>query len=149
MKMNKVAVVYHSYRGVTDKLVQALVQGIAEGGGEATCKLAAEASVADLLASDVFVLASGQPFGAIAGPLKTFMESCWIAGEREQLQGKPFTYIVNGNRDPKNSGAFMEKAASYFQWPLAAEGILTTADMADQVVDQARQVGITLANFGR
>ncbi len=147
--MSKVTVVSYSYRGVTDKLVEALVEGINEAGGEVTRKRAGEATIADLLASDVFVLASGQPFGVIAGPLKTFLESCWIAPEREQLQGKPFTYIVNGSSDPKDSGAYLEKLAGYFRWPLAAQGILTKADAADQFVDEARQLGATLAKYGR
>ncbi len=145
--MSKVAVVSYSYRGVTDRLVEALVQGITEGRGEVNCKPAGEASIADLLASDVFVLASGQPFGVIAGPLKVFLESCWISGEREQLQGKPFTHIINGSTDPKDSGAYLEKLAGYFQWTLAAQGILTKADMADQVVEAARQLGVSLADY--
>ncbi|MBI2954135.1 MAG: flavodoxin family protein [Chloroflexi bacterium] len=145
--MSKVSVVSFSYRGVTDKLVQALAQGISEGGGEVSCKPASEASIDDLLASDVFVLASGQPFGVISGPMKTFLESCWISPEREQLQGKPFTYIVNGSSDPKDSGAYLEKLAGYFRWPLAAEGILTTASAIDGALDQARQLGVALAKL--
>lgn len=147
--MSKVTVISYSYRGVTDKLVEALAKGITEAGGEVACKQAGEATIADLLASDVFVLASGQPFGVIAGPLKTFLESCWIASEREQLQGKPFTYIVNGSSDPKDSGAYLEKLAGYFRWSLAAQGILTKADTADQVVGKASELGVTLANYRR
>ncbi|MDP2727777.1 MAG: hypothetical protein Q8P59_09565 [Dehalococcoidia bacterium] len=145
--MSKVTVISYSYRGVTDKLVEALMKGISEAGGEATCKPAGEATIADLLASDVFVLASGQPFGVIAGPLKTFLESCWIAPEREQLQGKPFTYVINGSSDPKESGAYLDKLAGYFRWPLASRGIMIKADTADQALEEARQLGVTLANY--
>lgn len=145
--MSKVTVISYSYKGVTDKLVEALAKGISEAGGEATCKPAGEATIADLLTSDVFVLASGQPFGVIAGPLKTFLESCWIAREREQSQGKPFSYIINGSSDPKESGAYLEKLAGYFRWPLAAQGVLTKADAADQAVEAARQLGVALANY--
>ena len=143
--MTKVAVVYHSYKGVSEKLVRALVEGIVEGGGEARCKSAGEASIDDLLASDVFVLASGQPFGVIAGPMKAFLEACWLAPERQQLQGKPFAFIINGSNDPKESGTYLEKLAGYFQWPVAAPGILTKAEAADQVADEARQLGVSLA----
>ncbi|MBI2906783.1 MAG: hypothetical protein HYX92_03890 [Chloroflexi bacterium] len=145
--MSNVSVISFSYRGITDKLVQALVQGITQGGGEANCKLASEASVNDLLACDVFVLASGQPFGVISGPLKTFLESCWVSPEREQLQGKPFTYIVNGSSDPRDSGAYLEKLAGYFRWPLAAGGVLTTAGAVDGALDEVRQLGVALAKY--
>ncbi len=145
--MTKVAVISFSYRGITDKLLQALVQGITEGRGEVRCKLAGEASITDILDSDVFVLASGQPFGVIAGPLKTFLESCWISPEREQLQGKPFTYIVNGSSDPEDSGAYLEKLAGYFRWPLAVCGVLTTAGAADEALDEVRRMGVALANY--
>lgn len=147
--MRKITVVYHSYRGVSDKLASALVQGISDGGAEAICKQAADASIADLLESDLFVLAAGQPFGTLAGPLKTFIEKCWQAPEREQLQGKLFTYILNGSREPKDSAAYLEKLAGYFKWMPAAHGIAITAGEADKAVDRAHQLGVELANYGR
>lgn len=67
--------------------------------------------------------------------------------EREQLQGKPFSYIINGGSDPKESGDYLEKLAGNFRWPLAAPGILTKADAADQAVEAARQLGVALANY--
>lgn len=47
--MNKVLVVFHSYRDVTNKLVEALLQGIKDSGGTVACTPANEAAMADFL----------------------------------------------------------------------------------------------------
>ncbi|MCL4416177.1 MAG: hypothetical protein M1365_05690 [Actinobacteria bacterium] len=143
--MSKVAVVYYSYKGVTEKMVQALKKGVDEAGGKCTILSADTATPEDLGAADTVVFASGQPFGTIAGPLKTFIEKLWASTAREQLSGKKFVTLINGNRDPKDSSDYLQNILTYFKLEKAAEGISCLAENIDTALDKCEKLGKQLA----
>lgn len=140
--MSKVTVVYHSYRGVTEKLVEALKGGVEQAGGDCRVLKAVDATPDDLVETDVIVFASGKPFGTLAGPVKTFIEQCWIYDKKESFEGKKYATIFNGSRDnAQDVTAFMDTILPYFKLVKAAEGISCLAEEADNVLNGCEQLG--------
>lgn len=64
--MSKIVAVYHSFSGVTEKMVEALKEGVEKAGGQCEVVKAGDAKPEILLEADTIVLASGQPFRGIA-----------------------------------------------------------------------------------
>lgn len=143
--MANVLVVYHTYRGITPKLVEALEQGIKKAGGQATTLKANEAKPEDLLAADAIVLASGQPFGSLAGPVKTFLESCWLYEGKDQFAGKKYALLLNGARDTKDVAAYLDSILPYFKLQKAAEAVTCLANEVDSALDNCSKLGEQLA----
>ena len=143
--MSKVVVVYHSYSGATEKMVQALKKGVDKAGGEITLLPADTATPEDLQAADTIVFGSGQPFGSIAGPLKTFIEKLWPSTVKEQLAGKKFVTLINGMSDPKDSTNYLQGVLANFKLEKAAEGISCLTKDVDTVLDEIEKLGEQLA----
>lgn len=139
--MEKVAVVYHSYRGVTPKLVEALKKGVEEAGGQCETLLADDAAPEDVLAADVIVLACGQPFNAVPGPVKTFLEKCWIYEGKEKLAGKKYLTVINGSKDPKDVIAYLDNILPYFKLEKAEDGLACVTDDLDSALKKCYETG--------
>lgn len=143
--MANVLIVYHSYRGITPKMVEALEEGIKKAGGQSITLGANEAKPEDLLSADTIVLASGQPFGSLAGPLKTFLESCWIYEGKDQFAGKNYALMLNGSRDPKDVAVYLDNILPYFKLQKVAEAVTCLANEVDNSLDTCSKLGEQLA----
>ncbi len=139
--MANVLIVYHSYRGITPKMVEALEEGIKKAGGQSTTLKANEAKPEDLLAADTIVLASGQPFGSLAGPVKTFLESCWIYEGKDQFAGKKYALMLNGARDQKDVTVYLDNILPYFKLQKAAEAVTCLANEVDITLEKCSELG--------
>lgn len=139
--MANVLIVYHSYRGITPKMVEALEEGIKKAGGQSTTLKANEAKPEDLLAADTIVLASGQPFGSLAGPVKTFLEACWIFEGKDQFAGKKYALMLNGARDLKDVTVYLDNILPYFKLEKAAEAVTCLANEVDNTLDKCSELG--------
>lgn len=139
--MANVLIVYHSYKGITAKMVKALEEGIKKAGGQATTLNANEAKPEDLLSADTMVLASGQPFGSLAGPVKTFLESCWIFEGKDQFTGKHYALMLNGSREPKDVTVYLDNILPYFKLQKAAEAVTCLANEVDNSLDKCSELG--------
>ncbi|MFN4163348.1 MAG: flavodoxin family protein [Ferrovibrio sp.] len=75
--MTKVAIVYHSGYGHTQKQAEAVAEGIARVAGAKALLIPvaeAEARVAELNAADAIVFGSPTYMGSVSGPFKTWMD---------------------------------------------------------------------------
>jgi len=143
--MSKVVAVYHSFSGVTEKMVTALKEGVEKAGGQCELVKAQEAKPEDLLGADTIVLASGQPFGGIAGSLKTFLEKCWTFEQKEKFAGKKYATIINGAMDASDVSAYLDNILPYFKLEKAAEGIVFLAEgFSDETLDKSKELGKSL-----
>lgn len=76
--MTKVAIVYHSGYGHTQKQAEAVAEGIARVAGAKALLIPvaeAEARIAELNAADAIVFGSPTYMGSVSGPFKTWMDS--------------------------------------------------------------------------
>ena len=144
--MSKVSIIYHSYQGVSEKMAESLKEGVEEESGEASLVPAGEAGIEDLLKTDKFVLASGQPFGTLSGPVKSFLERLWLADEKEKLEEKQFTYLLNGNDLPEGPADRLEEIGDYFSWELAQPGIKAKSSEVDQALERFKELGKKLSD---
>lgn len=139
--MANVIVIYHSYRGITSKLVEGLKKGVEKSGGQCETIQASDASPENVLQADTIVLASGQPFDTLSGPVKTFIEVCWNSKVKDQLAGKKYAVILNGSKDPKDVMAYLDTILPYFKLEKAAEGIACLAKDMDTNLKQCEELG--------
>lgn len=75
--MTKVAIVYHSGYGHTQKQAEAVAEGVARVAGAKALLIPvaeAEARVAELNAADAIVFGSPTYMGSVSGPFKTWMD---------------------------------------------------------------------------
>ena len=143
--MANVLVVYHTYRGITPKMVEALQKGVEKAGGQCNVVKASDANPEDLLAANTVVLASGQPFGTLAGPVKTFLEQCWNYEGKEQFAGKKYAIMLNGSRETSDVAAYLTNILPYFKLAKAAEPVSCLAKDVDEVLDKCTALGEELA----
>ncbi len=143
--MGKVVVIYHSYRGITPKLVEALKKGVEKAGGQCETLLANDASPQDILVADTIVFACGQPFGTLAGPVKTFLEKCWNYEGKGQLAGKKYATLFNGNRDPKEIAVYLDGVMQYFKLEKATDGIACLNKDVESILNSCEELGAKLA----
>jgi len=85
--MAKALVVYDSRTGNTEKMAQAIGDGLREAGLDAEVKKVKEATLADLVAAEAIVLGSPTYFGNMSGEMKTFIDKS-IKIYPDKLQNK-------------------------------------------------------------
>jgi NAD(P)H dehydrogenase (quinone) len=95
----RVLIVVAAAPGRTARLAEAIVQGVADAGGEATLRRAEEATDADLLAADAVIVGSGVHMGGIESPMRAFFERgapLWIRGALIGKVGAAFVTAGEG-----------------------------------------------------
>ncbi len=88
----KVLIVYYSRTGNTEKMAQAVAQGVEEEGVEAAVRKAEECDVDELASVEGLILGSPTYYGTMAAPIKKFIdESVKFHGQLVGKVGGAFT----------------------------------------------------------
>ena len=88
----KVLIVYHSRSGNTEKMAEAVFQGVGNSGVNAKLKKVADATLDDLTGADGVVFGAPTYFGTLSGEMKSFIdESVKVRGKLEGKVGAAFT----------------------------------------------------------
>jgi len=100
----KIAIIYDSKSGTTEKMAQAVAEGVREAGAEPVLKRATEATPADLEAADGIILGSPGQFGLPSFPLKEFLDQTgrlWMEGKLVGKAGGVFVtnYTLHGGKE--------------------------------------------------
>lgn len=102
--MKHLLIVFHSQSGRNQRLALALYQRASQHGQIQTRLLNAfEATAADWLWSDAFILITPENFAAIAGGMKQFLDRiyypCLAEQEKGGQQGKPYLLVIGTGND--------------------------------------------------
>jgi len=90
--MSKVLVIYHSRTGNSEKMAEAVVQGVLNAGSDAIIKKVDEANLDDLINTDGIVFGAPTYFGSLSAEMKAFIdESVKIRRKLEGKVGAAFT----------------------------------------------------------
>ncbi|MFP5307916.1 MAG: flavodoxin family protein [Gammaproteobacteria bacterium] len=138
--------IWHSQSGHTRQLADAAAQGIRELADEVELRMlrAADAGLDDLLWADGVVLATPENFGYMSGMLKDFMDRTYYPAEGKTI-GLPYAVLISCDNDGSGAVRAIERIATGYGWKAVAEPLISRGGIAPGALDQARELGQTIA----
>jgi flavodoxin len=140
----KILIAYASRTGSTEKLAQAIADGVKKAGGVSVeLKRAKGVKPEDAVSADGYAFGSHSAFEYMAGELKNFFEELYHV--RDKVIGKPVLLFTTGQGGQGAALESMDKVVSVFNphWVrpgVAVEGMPGEADKA-----KAMEMGAKLA----
>lgn len=145
--MPRLLVVHHSPSERVRQIADAVLRGARHPdieGVEVVERAALEASVADVLAADGYLLGTTANFGYISGALKHFFDTTYSA-THEQTAKRPFSYWIHGGYDTTGAERAMTSITTGYGWELVAEPLVFTGESDATHLDRAEDLGATVA----
>jgi NAD(P)H-dependent FMN reductase len=160
--MATLLVVHHSPTRGVGRLTEAVLAGTGDEaiqGVEVVVRPALEATAADVLAADGYLLGTPANFGYMSGALKHFFDSTFLAvggalsddgsaggpAERSTTRGRPYGLYVHGRYDTAGAVRAVQSIVGALQWRPGAEVLEVLGDVTDEHVESAYELGATLA----
>lgn len=146
-RMSRLLVVHHSPTAAVRALADAALEGArtAQGEGvEVVERSALEATDADVLAADGYVLGTTANFGYISGALKHFFDTTYYA-TREATAGRPFSYWIHGGYDTTGAERAMQSITTGYGFKLATDPLVFTGEVDDTHLERAYELGGAVA----
>jgi menaquinone-dependent protoporphyrinogen IX oxidase len=140
-------VVFHSRSGSTAALVDAVVAGAAEGGGDAVgCRVlrAFDADVDDVKWAEAVVLGTPANFGYMSGALKDFFERIYHRC-LDVTAGLPYALFVKGETDASGAVTSVERIVAGLRWRPVLPPLIVVGEVKPPDLEQARELGATVA----
>jgi NAD(P)H dehydrogenase (quinone) len=138
MKTNKILIAYSSRTGNTEKLAQAVAEGVRKVEGVTVdLKRARDVKPGDAISSEGFAFGSNSAFEYMAGELKTLFEELYSI--RDKLSGKPTLLFSTGKGGQVAVLESMEGVVGIFnpRWikpGVAVEGLPGESDREKAIV---------------
>lgn len=145
--MARLLVVHHSPSPSVRSLADAALRGSRHediSGVEVIERAALEATPEDVLAADGYLLGTTANFGYISGALKHFFDTTYGA-VREETAKRPFSYWIHGGYDTTGAERAMTAITTGYSWTLAAAPLIFTGEVTENRLDQAAELGATIA----
>ena len=156
--MSRLLIVHHSPSPTVRSLADAVVAGANDDaieGVEVVVREALEASAADVLEADGYLLGTTANFGYMSGALKHFFDTLFLeAGGALTDDGsagpggggrKPFGLWVHGRYDTTGAVRSVLTIVGALPWTQAAEVLEVLGDVGDEERGTAYELGGTLA----
>lgn len=144
--MARLLIVQHCPTERLARLGDAVIAGASDPaieGVEILVRSPLEATVADVLSADGYLLGTGANLGYISGALKHFFDSVYN-DVREPTARRPFGYWIRGGYDTIGAERAMESITTGLQWSLAAPALVFTGDIEPHL-PAATDLGATVA----
>ena len=156
--MARLLVVHHSptpgVRALTDAAVAGTLDDAIEG-VEVVVRQALEATAADVLGADGYLLGTTANFGYMSGALKHFFDTIFLEaggaladdGSAAAAAGarKPFGLWVHGRYDTTGAVRSVQSIVGALGWAQAAEVLEVLGEVGDAQEESAYELGATLA----
>jgi multimeric flavodoxin WrbA len=143
----RLLVIFHSRSGSTARLLDAVVAGVAEGGGETVeCRVlrAFDAGTDDILWADAVILGTPANFGYMSGALKDFFERIYHQC-LDVTVGLPFALFVKGETDASGAVTSVERIVAGLRWKAMLPPLVVVGEVKPPDMEQARELGATVA----
>ena len=144
--MTRIAVVYHSDTGNTEKMARLVAEGAQAAGVDVDVVRAADADVPAVVEADALALGSPDYYSYMAGELKTFFDRAFH--HKSKLSGKPYGAFGSHGGGAKVVGT-IEKLAQAIGMVQACPGVLSLKEPEAADAEACRKLGRTLAQAAR
>lgn len=145
--MARLLVVHHPptlpTRGIADAVLAGARLDEIEG-VEVIERAALEATIDDVLGAGGYILGTTANFGYISGALKHFFDTTFNA-THEATKKRPFSYWIHGGYDTTGAEIAMKSITTGYGWSLVTEPLIFTGEVDEQYVQQAAELGSTVA----
>lgn len=145
--MARLLVVHHSPTDAVRSIAKAALSGTHhEGieGVEVLERAALETTVEDVLSADGYLLGTTANFGYISGALKHFFDTTFNA-THEITAKRPFSYWIHGGYDTTGAEKAMTSITTGYGWTLCAPPLVFTGAVDQSHLEQATELGATVA----
>lgn len=143
--MAKILVVYHSQTGNTEKMAMAVAEGVASfENTELTLKRAGDATLEDLLWCDGIAIGTPENFGYMSGAMKDFFDRTFYPSQGKLFK-KPYVVFISAGNDGTGAQNSVERIARGYPLNKVYEPVIARGDVTDEIIDQCRELGQTLA----
>ena len=140
--MSKIAIVYHSGTGNTEKMALLIAEGATRPGVEVVTYRAGSADVGEIVQADGFALGSPDYYSYMAGELKTFFDQA--LQHKGKLSGKPYVSFGSHGGGAKVLES-IDKLSASIGLKQACPGVLSVGAPAGGDEDECRRLGEALA----
>jgi len=141
--MAKLAIVYFSGSGNTEKMANLIAEGAKKAGADVqTVKASSAMDVAKLIQADAFALGSPDYFSYVAGEMKIFFDRAHPLSDK--IKGKPYVSFGSHGGGGKVL-ACIDNLAGAIGLKQACPGVLAQGAPAGANVDACRKLGEALA----
>lgn len=140
-------VVHHSPTPKLEELLGVVLSGARHpdiDGVNVKVVQALEATSADVLAADAYLLGTTANFGYISGAMKHFFDTTFLECH-EAAKGRPASWWIRGGQDVTGAAKAMRSLTTGFGWEVAAEPVEFVGDLDEERRDALVNLGGTMA----
>ncbi|WP_148612850.1 flavodoxin family protein [Nocardioides rubriscoriae] len=156
--MPRLLVVHHSPTSLVRSLTDAVLAGTRDDAierVEVVVRPALDATAADVLAADGYLLGTPANFGYMSGALKHFFDTVFLevggaldadgSGTATAAGRKPYGLWVHGRYDTTGAVRSVQSIVAALPWAQAAPVLEVLGEVGDREREQAYELGGTLA----
>jgi len=145
--MPTLLVVHHSPTSTVESLTASVVAGARDEsieGVEVVVRPALEATAADVLSADGYVLGTTANFGYMSGALKHFFDTSYnqCLG---RCEGRPFGLYVHGRYDTTGAVSSVLSIVGALKWRQSVDILEVVGDVGEAHLESAYELGGTIA----
>jgi multimeric flavodoxin WrbA len=143
--MQKILVVYHSQTGNTKKMAEAVGEGASRiDTTEVVMRMAADATLEDLLDCAGVALGTPENFGYMSGALKDFFDRTFYPAEGKAFR-KPYVVFISAGNDGSGALNSVERIALGYQFKKVYDPVIAKGEVTEDILERCRELGQTLA----
>lgn len=143
--MKRLLIVYHSQSGGTQRLCDAVLEGVRTVDDITwQCKRAFDANADDLRAADGLIIGTPENFGYMSGAIKDFFDRTFYQCEHD-LEGRPYGVFVNAGNDGAGAVFNIDRILAGLRMKKVIEPVIARKEINEGALAQCRELGATLA----
>ncbi|RLA40519.1 MAG: flavodoxin [Gammaproteobacteria bacterium] len=143
--MKHLTIIYHSQRGNTRQLAEAVAAGAREEEGLiVSLKTAFNAELEDLLSADGLLFGTPENFGYMSGALKDFFDRTYYPAEPHQIN-LPYGVFISAGNDGTGAVREIDRIVKGYPLRRVAEPVIANGEVSPQHLQQCRELGLSMA----
>ncbi|MGB4548804.1 MAG: NAD(P)H-dependent oxidoreductase [Syntrophales bacterium] len=143
--MVKILVIYHSQTGNTERMAEAVAEGVRDiENAEAVLKRAPDAGLEDLLRCEGLAVGTPENFGYMSGMIKDFFDRTFYPAQGKVFR-KPYVVFVSAGNDGTGAVNSIERIAIGYQFKKVYEPVISRGKVTAEILEKCRELGRTIA----
>ena len=140
-------IVHHSQSGTTSQMAEAVIRGARSpeiGNVEVRTRTALEATAADLLWCDAFILGTPENFGYMSGAMKYFLDRSYYEC-LDRIDGRPYALFVRAGNDGTGAIASLRRILKGLAVREVQDPVLIAGEFDATRLAGCEELGMTMA----
>jgi multimeric flavodoxin WrbA len=145
--MCSILILYHSQTGNTERMAEAVAQGVDSiENCHAVLKMAGQSGLDDLSACDGVAFGSPENFGYMSGMMKDFFDRTYEqARGRKEVFKKPYVVFISAGNDGTGALASIDRIMLGYQLKKVFDPVIARGEITEEDLARCRELGQTIA----